>query len=87
MPGKGGKPAADAVPKKRRVSHADSEKKTSGVSFEVYHSEAGTFQSIGEYKKAINSYSRVCWHQLVFANDPEAAKTLRLLSIFKLRRT
>jgi hypothetical protein len=59
--GKGGAGAADAVPKKRKVSH-DSDKKSAGVSFEVYHSEAGTFQSIGEFKKAINSYSRVRLH-------------------------
>ena len=50
---------ADATPKKRKISQADSDKKQSGVSFEVYHSEAATFQSTGEFRKAINSYTRV----------------------------
>jgi len=41
---------------------ADGEKKektVSTVSFEVYQSEAATFQNIGEFRKAINSYTRV----------------------------
>jgi len=61
-----GMPAAnsgpDASPKKRRkFSLTDNDKKDKevGVSFEVYQSEAATFQSIGEFRKAINSYTRV----------------------------
>jgi len=41
---------------------ADGEKKekaVSTVSFEVFQSEAATFQNIGEFRKAINSYTRV----------------------------
>jgi len=41
---------------------ADGEKKEKTVNtvpFEVYQSEAATFQNIGEFRKAINSYTRV----------------------------
>jgi len=55
--------AADGSPKKRKFSLtlADNEKKEKdvGVSFEVFQSEAATFQGIGEFRKAINSYTRV----------------------------
>jgi len=52
---------ADASPKKRKYSLSENEKKekTVTVSFEVYQSEATTFQGIGEFRKAINSYTRV----------------------------
>lgn len=36
-----------------------SEKKDAGASFDVFHSEAITFQAIGEYRKSINSYTKV----------------------------
>jgi len=52
---------ADASPKKTKLGLMDGEKKEPvvGVSFEVYQSEAATFQGIGEFRKAINSYTRV----------------------------
>jgi len=54
---------ADASPKKgnfsRSLGDADKKEKESGVSFEVYQSEAATFLNIGEFRKAINSYTRV----------------------------
>jgi hypothetical protein len=59
---------AETTPKKRKISQADSEKKGVGVSFEVYQSEAATFQGIGEYKKAINSYGRV-WCSYLLNNN------------------
>jgi len=50
-------------PRKRKYSLMDGDKKDKGVtgtvSFEVYQSEAATFLSIGEYRKAINSYTTV----------------------------
>lgn len=49
---------APETKKSRKISQADSEKKGT-ISFEVYHSEASTFQSIGEHKKAVNSYTKV----------------------------
>jgi len=54
----------DASPKKKReysfVDNAgDKKSKESSVSFEVYQSEAATFQNIGEFRKAIASYTRV----------------------------
>ncbi len=30
-----------------------------GVAFDVKHSEGNTFRSMGQYKKAINSYTKV----------------------------
>jgi tetratricopeptide (TPR) repeat protein len=54
----GAQAAAETTPKKRKISQTDSEKKATGVSFEVFHSEAATFQGIGEFRKAINSYTR-----------------------------
>jgi len=54
---------ADASPRKRKLSlsltEGEKKERTGGVSFEVYQSEAATFQGIGEYRKAINSYTRV----------------------------
>ena len=52
---------ADSSPKKRKYS-IDGEKKekdVGGVSYEVYQSEAATFQNIGEFRKAIDSYTKV----------------------------
>jgi len=54
--------AGDTSPKKRKFSIGDGDKKerdAGGVSFEVYQSEAATFQNIGEFTKAINSYTIV----------------------------
>jgi len=60
MPIKSNSPTMSGnVPKRRKVSQSESEKKSPAVSFEVYHSEAATFQSIGEPKKAIHSYTKV----------------------------
>jgi len=57
----GAQAASDGSPKKRKYSLSDGEKKekTATVSFEVYQSEAATFQNIGEFRKAINSYTTV----------------------------
>jgi len=54
----------DASPRrKREYSFADNDGdkkgKEGGVSFEVFQSEAATFQNIGEFQKAISSYTRV----------------------------
>jgi len=52
----------DASPTKKRefsLVDGDKKKKEVGVSFEVYQSEAATFLSIGEFRKAITSYTRV----------------------------
>jgi len=54
----------DSSPKRKRkfsLTAADDEKKGKEVtgSFEVYQSEAATFQNIGHFRKAINSYTTV----------------------------
>lgn len=53
--------------KKRRgsVQSDDSDRKAPAISFEVYHSEAVTFQSIGEYRKAINSYTKASGYEIL----------------------
>jgi len=60
----------DASPKKgnfsRSLGDSDKKEKDSGVSFEVYQSEAATFLNIGEYRKAINSYTRVSAYSCIW---------------------
>ncbi len=61
MPGKthpqGGPPGQS---RGRPARHDDgSESGTGDISFEVYHSEAITFHKNADYRKAINSYTRV----------------------------
>ena len=53
-------PAIEGKNRKETDSESvSSEKKDAGASFDVYHSEAITFQAIGEYRKSINSYTKV----------------------------
>lgn len=51
--------AATAEDSKKARNKGENEKQPSTGSFDLYHSEAHTFQSIGEFKKAIASYSKV----------------------------
>ena len=44
---------------KKARNKGENEKQQSTGSFDLHHSEAHTFQSIGEFKKAIASYSKV----------------------------
>ena len=50
----------------RRMVKSDSDKKQNAGNFELFQSEASTYQAIGEYKKAAYSYSKVWENGLIY---------------------